>query len=146
MSLQGLPDFYQPMQAENLQVFYPYENAGDYLVLPNLLQIGNRLNQQFEERPDFTLTLVRGQNPALLPKPHGLLDFKLQPYYPLDAALTLIRDSDANATVQPITCKSGSCDYILKSTAIKFQKISKQPIPLSWNGLTTARYPISKFL
>jgi hypothetical protein len=140
MSLQGLPDFYQPIQAENLQIFCPYENAGDYSVLPNSLQIGNHSNQQLEERPDFTLTLVRGQNPVLLPKPHGLLDFRLQPYYPLDAALTLIRNSDANATVQPIVCKSGFLRLYSEINSDKIPEDLKQPIPLSWNGLTTARY------
>ena len=86
MSLQGLPDFHQSIQFEGGYVFYPYENAGDYSVLPSAIDIGST-NQQL----DFSLVLVRGQNPILPPKPHGLLEFRLQPHYQFTEALNAVK-------------------------------------------------------
>jgi hypothetical protein len=135
MSLQGLPDFHQPIATEEGQIFFSYE-TGSCFVLPNALSIGNRPNAQ----PDFALTLVRGQNPTLSPKPYGLLDFQLQPYYPLDAALNLVREQDSQATVQPIVFQSGFLRLYPEVDDIPDDL--KVPIPLAWNGLTSARYSL----
>jgi hypothetical protein len=137
MSLQGLPDFHQPTQTEDGQIFFSYENGGDRLVLPNALSIGNRPNAQ----PDFALTLVRGQNPTLPPKPYGLLDFQLQPHYPLDVALDSVRQQDSQATVQPIVFQSGFL-RLYPETTDDIPDELKLPISLAWNGLTSARYSL----
>lgn len=139
MSLQGLPDFYQPIQTEGWQIFYPYENAGECLVLPDSLQIGEHANGN----PDLTLTLVRGQNPLLLPKPHGLLDFRLQSHYPLNEALNLLRETNSNATVQPIAFQSGFLRLYPQIQTDEIPEDLKLPMPLAWNGLTSARYSLT---
>ncbi|MGV0025917.1 hypothetical protein [Phormidesmis priestleyi] len=135
MSFQGLPDFHQPIQSEDGQIFFSYETGGRF-VLPNALSIANRSNAQ----PDFALTLVRGQNPTLPPKPYGLLDFQLRPHYSLDAALNLVRKQDLQATVQPIGFQSGFLRLYPEVDDIPDDL--KVPIPLAWNGLTSARYSL----
>lgn len=139
MTLQGLPDFDQSIQSEKCQIFYPYENVGDHLVVPDSIQISDLSSN----RSNFSLTLVRGQNPMLPPKPHGLLDFELQLDYPLDAALTLLRETNFDATVQPIVFKSGFLRLYPQVHTDEIPEDLKSPIPLAWNGLTSARYSLT---
>lgn len=134
MSLQGLPDFHNSIQFEQGWVFYPYENAGDCFVLPNAIDIGNT-----NDKPDFNLILVRGQNPILPPKPHGLLEFRLQPHYPFTEALNAIRTKVSDATIQPVIFRAG----FLRLYADEISDELKAPIPLAWNGLTSARYGLT---
>lgn len=134
MSLQGLPDFHTPSQFEQGWIFYPYENAGDCFVLPTAIDIGNTNDQ-----PDFHLILVRGQNPILPPKPHGLLEFRLQPNYPLTEALDAIRTKSSDATIQPVIFRAG----FLRLYADEIPNDLKVPISLAWNGLTSAQYGLT---
>jgi hypothetical protein len=134
MSLQGLPDFHNPIQFEQGWVLYPYENAGECFVLPNEIDIGNT-----NDKPDFNLILVRGQNPILPPKPHGILEFRLQPYYPFTEALNTIRTEQSDATVQPVIFRAG----FLRLYADEISDELRAPIPLAWNGLTSARYGLT---
>ncbi|BAU15061.1 hypothetical protein LEP3755_56180 [Leptolyngbya sp. NIES-3755] len=134
MSFQGLPDFQKPLQFEQGWVLYPYENAGDCFVLPNAIDIGNT-----NDKPDFSLILVRGQNPILPPKPHGLLEFRLQPHYPFTEALEAIRTKISDGTIQPVIFRAG----FLRLYADEAPDDLKVPIPLAWNGLTSARYGLS---
>jgi hypothetical protein len=132
MSLQGLPDFSQPLYTANSQTFYGYENAANGAVVPQSIA-----------PTDFSLTLVRGQNPIGLPKPHGLLNLRLQPVYPLTEALEAIRSQNPSAIVQPLLCQSG---FLRLYSAIRTETIPddlKAPMPLAWNGLTLARYSLS---
>ncbi|KAM3093740.1 hypothetical protein ACKFKG_18490 [Phormidesmis sp. 146-35] len=135
MSLQGLPDFHHPIQTEEGPIFFAYETGGCF-VLPNAVSIANRPDAQ----PDFALTLVRGQNPTLPPKPYGLLDFRLQPHYFLDAALAAVRQQNAQATVEPIGFQSGFLRLYPEVDNIPDDL--KVPISLAWNGLTSARYSL----
>lgn len=137
MSLRGLPDFYQPIQGEDWQVFYPYE-GGAFVVLPTAIALGDREDGQ----TDFTLTLVRGQNPDLPPKPYGLLDFRLQPDYPLSEALTWLRSRRPEAIVQPAIFTAGFLRLYPATTADPIPEELQQPIPLVWNGLSTGRYSL----
>ncbi|MBE9012973.1 hypothetical protein IQ250_22485 [Pseudanabaenaceae cyanobacterium LEGE 13415] len=132
--MQGLPDFYKPLQFDQGWVFYPYENAGDCWVMPTSIDIGDTNN-----KPDFSLVLVRGQNPILPPKPHGLLEFRLQPYYPFTEALNAVRIERSNATIQPVIFRAG----FLRLHADKAPDDLKTPIALAWNGLTSARYGLT---
>ncbi|MGG6264660.1 hypothetical protein ACQ4M3_15050 [Leptolyngbya sp. AN03gr2] len=134
MSFQRLPDFQKPLQFDQGWVFYPYENAGDCFVLPNAIDIGNT-----NDKPDFSLILVRGQNPILPPKPHGLLEFRLQPHYPFTEALEAIRTKISDATIQPVIFRAG----FLRLYADQAPDDLKVPIPLAWNGLTSARYGLT---
>ncbi|GAP95157.1 hypothetical protein [Leptolyngbya sp. NIES-2104] len=134
MSLQGLPDFHNPIQFEQGWIFYPYENAGNCFVLPNAIDIGNT-----NDKPDFNLILVRGQNPILPPKPHGLLEFRLRTNYPLTEALDAIRTKQSDATIQPVIFRAG----FLRLYADEIPNDLKAPIPLAWNGLTSARYGLT---
>ena len=63
MSLQGLPDFFQPFAATDYSIYYPYENLGNFIVAPVGLEVGNRP----DGCPDFLLELVRGEDPSLDP-------------------------------------------------------------------------------
>ncbi|NJO78328.1 MAG: hypothetical protein HC827_07220 [Cyanobacteria bacterium RM1_2_2] len=137
MSLRGLPDFYQPIQGESWQVFYPYE-GGAFVAVPTTIELGDREDGQ----TDFTLTLVRGQNPDLPPKPYGLLDFRLQPRYPIAEALTELRSRRPDAMVQPAMFTSGFLRLYPATTVEPIPEDLKQPIPLAWNGLSTGRYSL----
>jgi hypothetical protein len=137
MSLRGLPDFYQPIQGEDWKVFYPYE-GGAFVVVPTTIELGDREDGQI----DFTLTLVRGQNPDLPPKPYGLLDFRLQPHFPIAAALTWLRSRRPDAMVQPAIFSSGFLQLYPATTVDPIPEELKQPIPLVWNGLSTGRYSL----
>lgn len=135
MLFQGLPDFNQPTQQDNFQIFYPYGNVGSYMVMPNQLEIA----EQSDGHPDFTLKLVRGQNPTLPPQPHGIVDFRLQPRYPISAALTLLRERHPNAVVEPATFSSGFLQLRPRTVATDVPEDIYTPIPLAWNGLTNVR-------
>ncbi|MBD2020599.1 hypothetical protein H6F43_10400 [Leptolyngbya sp. FACHB-36] len=137
MSLRGLPDFYQPIQAEECQLFYPYE-GGEFVLLPDAIAI----SQRDESQLDFTLTLVRGQNPNLPPKPYGILDFRLQPRYPTTAALTTLRRLHPQATVQPALFAAGFLQIYPATSINSIPADLTAPIPLAWNGLSTARYSL----
>src|SRR5262245_32863400 len=81
MSLQGLPDFQQPIREGVLQIFHPYEGRGNFALAPDRLAIAER----DDGRPDFKLELVRGKTV------YGMLDFRLQPGFRVEEALTLLR-------------------------------------------------------
>src|SRR5712691_1000803 len=74
MILQGLPDFQQPVQGDGLQIFYPFEGRGNFVLIPDRLAIAERK----DGRPDFMLELVRGKDL------YGVLDFRLRPRYRID--------------------------------------------------------------
>jgi hypothetical protein len=137
MSLRGLPDFHQPIQGDGWQVFYPYE-GGMFVLAPTAIELGDREDGQ----PDFTLTLVRGQNPDLPPKPYGLLDFRLQPCYPIVEALTELRSRRPDAMVQPAMFTAGFLRLYPATTVEPIPEELKQPIPLAWNGLSAGRYSL----
>ncbi|MEM7132929.1 MAG: hypothetical protein AAF702_41885 [Chloroflexota bacterium] len=137
MSLQGLPDFQLPLQVDNLQILYPYEGAGNHILLPEGLEIAKRPNG----RPDFTLEFVRGKIPFLPPKPYGLLDFRVRPVYRMEEGLTALRQHHLNAQLA-----SGS---VLSSGFLRLGIVAElsdlpeellNPIPLAWNGLGIARF------
>jgi hypothetical protein len=136
MSLQGLPDFAQPLHTDRGLIFYPYEGVGPFLVVPNQLTIGDRSDGQ----PDFALTLVRGQSPIFPPKPYGMLDFTLRSESPIEEALQQVRQHDPQAIVKAVTFSSGFLQFYPAVNGETLSTDLKVPIELAWNGLETSRY------
>lgn len=129
MSLQGLPDFQQPIQEAGLTIFYPFEAQGSFTLLPDSLIVAERNAGQ----PDFSLELVRGKNT------YGVLDFKLKPHYLFEQAFSLLRKRYANATVEGAKYVSGYLRLQPKFDLDSSTEMTK-PIPLGWNGLGIGRF------
>jgi hypothetical protein len=136
MSLQGLPDFFQPIPATGYPIYYPYENAGNFCVPPIGLEVGKRT----DERPDFLLELVRGDDPSLAP--YGVLDFRLQPRYEMEEALQQVRDRHPEGIVAPILFSSGFLRLQSGDNTTDIPEDLKAPIPLTWNGLGNVRFSL----
>lgn len=129
MSLQGLPDFQQPIQEAGLKIFYPYEGHGSFTLMPDSLVVAEHNDGQ----PDFSLELVRGKNT------YGVLDFKLKPHYLFEKAFSLLRNRYSNATVEGIKYVSGYLRLQPKFDLDSSGEFAK-PIPLGWNGLGIGRF------
>src|SRR5690349_18832866 len=103
MSLQGLPDFHNPIRFDEGLMYYPYEGAGGYLVAA----MGVEVAEKRDGKPDFHLSIVRGPNPALPPLPHGVVDLRLCAQYAEKAAFSWLRRQCAGATVVPCAFAGG---------------------------------------
>jgi hypothetical protein len=135
MSLQGLPDFYQPISGEGYQIYYPFENAGDYFVVPDALKVANRPDGSL----DFLLELVRGEQPDLPPSPYGVLDFRVESENVIADALLTLRRQHPKAMIQPATFAAGFLRLNPLGTNDDFPPELSTPIPLAWNGLGNTR-------
>lgn len=136
MSLQGLPDFQQPLQGEGFAVYYPFEGAGAHFVFPHELAIAPRP----DGRPDFALELVRGVNPLLPPRPYGVLELRLEPRYPTQAALELVRVRHPRARLGYPLLEAG---YLRLSSPAEGSDLPDEllePTALGWGGLTRSRF------
>jgi hypothetical protein len=138
MSLQGLPDFFQPIMATGYAIYYPYENAGNFCVAPVSLEVGNRL----DGCPDFLLELVRGEDPSL--DPWGVMDFRLQPRYEMADALVQVRSRQPEAMVAPLLFSSGFLRLLPSESTTDIPDDLKAPMPLTWNGLGNVRFSLNK--
>jgi hypothetical protein len=136
MSLQGQPDFFQPITATGYAIYYPYENAGNFCVVPVGLEVGNRP----DGCADFLLELVRGEDPNL--NPWGVLDFRLQPRYEMADALVQVRSRHTEATVAPLLFSSGFLRLLSGESTIDIPDDLKVPMPLIWNGLGNVRFSL----
>ncbi len=137
LSWQELPDFFQPIAANGYSIYYPYENAGHFLVAPVGLEVGDRPDGD----GDFLLELVRGVNPKLAP--YGVLDFRLQPCYELMEALVQVRDRHPAGVVEPLLLASGWLRLQAGDQVTDIPEDLKVPIPLSWNGLGNVRLSLT---
>ncbi|MBD2485527.1 hypothetical protein [Planktothrix sp. FACHB-1365] len=135
MSLQGLPDFYAPIQAE-VKIFYPYEGAGNFVLVPDGLEIAARA----DGKPDFALTLVRGENLSRPPEPHGMLEFAVLSRYQMDTALRVLRERSPGATLVPACFSSGFLRFRPLTEVDRVPEELLQPVPLASNGLGRGRY------
>ena len=135
MSLQGLPDFHEPIQGDGFQIFYPFEGAGSFTLAPARLEVAERA----DGRPDFLLQLIRSETPSLPPEPHGVLDMRVQPRYPLDAGLALLRSEHPQALLTPALFSSGFMRMRPQEDTADLPADMRIPIPLAWNGLAAAR-------
>ena len=82
MSLQGLPDFQRPIHGLKYEIYFPYENAGSFVIVSSALEIAATANG----RPDFLLEFVRGVAPGVPPAPYALLDFRVKATHPVEDA------------------------------------------------------------
>lgn len=136
MSLLGLPDFQQPLHTGNIQIFYSYESAGNYTLLPEKLEIASGLDGS----PDFLLEFVRGKNPMLPPEPYSLLDFRVSPHYQMTEGLIFLRNQQPAASLSVSSFSSGFLRFQpLGNLNHELDELT-QPIPLVWNGLGMARF------
>jgi hypothetical protein len=124
--LQGLPDFYQPFQTADFQIFYPYEGLGSHFLLPQKLVLAERANNQ----PDFQLEYVSQEGTS---QAYGWLDLRVVPHYELESALKTLRDRIAGSSLIPLHFTRGFLHFNVE-TSIKLI-----PIPLDWNELGQAR-------
>lgn len=138
MSLQGLPDFRQPLQGEGFQIFYPYEGVGNPFVTPDGLVVAEGV----EGRPEFLLEFVRGQNPDMPPTPYGMLDIRVRPRYPMESALKLLRSFYPDTLLYPIIFSGGFLRLHPGNDSDSVPVDLRVPISLNWNGLTSGRYVI----
>jgi hypothetical protein len=138
MSLQGLPDYQRPLHGFKYQVYYPFENAGSFVVASSMLEIASTS----AGRPDFLLEMVRGVSPAMPPKPYAVLDFRVRALHPADEALALVRKEHPNATIAPPVFRGG---FLRLHPAANTGDIPEElfhPAALSANGLGVARFVV----
>lgn len=136
MSLQGLPDFHQPLCTEEGDIYYPFEGAGSHALTPTHLEVA----PQDDSRPDFRLSFVRGPNPVLPPEPHGVLDFRLRARYDAEKALASLRQRRDDATITPCSFTGGWFRlYPVRVVREDIPADLLRPARLAWNGLGIAR-------
>jgi hypothetical protein len=136
VSWQGLPDFQRPIRAEGCEILYPYEGMGAHTLLPDRLEVAER----GDGRPDFSLELVRGENPLLPPAPYGVLDLRLRPRYRIDEALRALRDRHPSRMISRASFSAGFLRLRPLGDATDVPADLLEPVPLSWNGLGVARW------
>ncbi len=135
--LKGLPDFQRPMHGDGFEIFYPFEAGAAHTIVTTKLKIAARS----DNRPDFSLEFVRGENPQLPPAPYGVLDFRVQPDVPIAKALTQLREQHAQALMTDVNFVSGSLAmWVVGNDAQPFEEeLLLAPAALKWNGLSVAR-------
>ncbi|MFQ4138237.1 hypothetical protein PGN35_018155 [Nodosilinea sp. PGN35] len=136
MTLFGLPDFQQPLPLGEGVIYAPYGNLGPYTLLPRRLAVAQRADGGV----DFALSLLRGANPDLPPKPHGIIDFRLHLHYPLAEALAALREQHPHAVLQPASVDSGWLR--LYPTSHDIPDDLRQPVSLVWTAFDVPRYTL----
>lgn len=134
MSLDKHPDFQRPLVSDGIQVFFPYGAGGRHVLMPDGLQVAAR----GDGTPDFSLELVRGENPLLPPAPYGVLDFRIRPRYRSAEALALLRGRDPQAMLEHASFAAGYL-RLYPLAEIDLPPELFRPFPLAWNGLGVAR-------
>jgi hypothetical protein len=139
MTLEGLPDFQQPIEAGAYRIYFPFGGGDRVTVTPDGLQVARLADGS----PDFSLALIRGANPALPPEPQGRLDMRLQAHYALDEALSIARDQRESggqqALVVPVSFVGGFLRLRILGTAGETPPDMLKPLELGWNGLGLTR-------
>jgi hypothetical protein len=138
MSLQGLPDFQRPIHGLKYEIYFPYENAGSFVIASSALEIATTASG----RPDFLLEFVRGVTPGLPPAPYAFLDFRVKATHPIQDALAQLREHHAAATVMAPVLRGG---FLRMQPGGNTGDVSTEllaPMPLSANGLGSARFAI----
>lgn len=136
MALEGMPDFQAPLQNKGVTVLAPFQDQGTYTLLPTGLGIA----RQADGIGDFHLGIVRPENPLLPPKPHGMLDFRLQAVFPMEEGLAVVRAQKAGAVLEQAVFRDGFVQLFpvgeLKGTAPQLFV----PRPINFQGLGVARF------
>jgi len=131
MSLRGLPDFYQPIQQDGLQLFYPFED-GMFVLAPEKLEVA----PHDDGRPDFSLEFVRG----LQHSGYGVLDFRMRPSYRMDEGLALLRARQPGSSLGRVVFTGGFLRFQPAGEDVQIPKDLLKPAPLGWNDLGVARF------
>ena len=130
------PDFQQPITFDKKStIFYPFEGRGPHLYTPDRLQVALLA----DGKPDFRLQIYRGQNPTLPPQPYGILDICLDMHYPLDLALTYLREGHPYAQLEPAIFSEGYLRLYSRG-AVDWPFEVRQPKPLSMTGVRNTRF------
>lgn len=129
-----IPDFQRPILGDGYQILYPFRQIGPHTLTPDRLQVASRP----DGRPDFSLQFYRGRDPSLPPQPYALLDWRLEPRYPLEAALAQLRERHPAAHLQPATFTSGYLRLYAQG-AVDLPEEMTRPVALAWNGMANAR-------
>jgi len=98
-----MPDFQSPIRANGVSVLAPFRAPGTYTLLPQGLGIARRE----DGTGDFHLGIVRPENPIIPPSPEGMLDFRLQPTFPVEEGLAIVRARCPGAMVEQAVFRSG---------------------------------------
>jgi len=129
--LRGLPDFHRPLQTDSgAQVFYPFE-AGSFVVAPDGLDIATRE----DGRADFNLELVRSPQQT-----YGVLDFSMNPSFPMQGALTLLRDKHPDSALKRAAFTGGFLRFVRAGSDIELPQELTQPAAIGWNSLGVSRF------
>jgi hypothetical protein len=92
-----------------------------------------------EGTPDFALTLVRETDPNRT-YAYGMLNFRLQPIYRADDALSDLRQVLPGGTLTRCTIGTGYLRFYLVGSSTMMPDSLKAPVALGWNGLDTGRW------
>jgi hypothetical protein len=131
-----MPDFQTLLHDKEITIFAPFQDQGAYTLLPTALEIARR----DDGTEDFHLGIVRPENPMLPPKPHGMLDFRLQAGFPMEEGLALVRKSKSGAVLEQAVFRDG---YVQMFPIKEFKGASQQllsPVPINFQGLGVARF------
>lgn len=128
------PDFQQSIPCGESRIYYPFEGRGPHVFTPDSLDVATGP----DGLPDMRLQLYRGQNPMLPPQPYGVLQLRLTPHNPIEAATARLRELHAGATLEPAIF-AGGCMRLQAPDGVELPAEARHPIPLAWNGLTNAR-------
>jgi hypothetical protein len=134
MTLHGLPDFDQPIQADGFELFYPFE-GGDAVLLPDQLQVATSADGS----PDFALEMVRRLGRFAATDAYGRLDLRVAPRDRLADALTVVRDVHPGATVRQAMFAGGFIRLELLQLPGEAPVELPSPARLAPNGLVTQR-------
>src|SRR5467141_3296658 len=136
MALEAMADFQAPIQGKGVSLLAPYGGSGAFALLPNGLDIARRP----DGASDFHLSLVRPENPLLPPSPYGMLDFRLQGAYAMEAGLAVVRAKQPGAVLEQAVFRSG---IVQISPISEFKGASSQlfaPVPVTFQGLGLVRF------
>jgi hypothetical protein len=134
MTLNGLPDFDQPLQGEGFQIFFPFE-GGEAVLLPDELELAIA----GDGRPDFALELVRRLGRFGAGDTYGLLDMRAAPRDRADDALALLRATSPAATLRLASFAGGYMRLQLPRLNGELAADLPPPVALAPDGLAITR-------
>ena len=136
MAYEGMPDFQALLRDKDVNVFAPFQDQGAYTLLPRALDIAKRE----DGTGDFHLGIVRPENPMLPPKPHGMLDFRLQAVFPVEEGLALVRTRQAGAVLDQARFRDG---FVQIFPVNELKSASTQlfvTVPVNFQGMAVTRF------
>lgn len=136
MAFEGMPDYQAPVREKDVTILAPFQGQGAYTLLPNALDIAKRPDGS----GDFHLGIVRPENPLLPPKPHGMMDFRLQAVFPMEAGLALVRARQPGAVLEQAVFRDGFVQLFPIGEFKGAPLPLFAPMPINFQGLGVARF------